>query len=141
MLLVVQIFMYKPKGRLKNMNDKGSWGKERAEAFARPIQTKAGSIYAALARKIANAMNDTDGDPTLLDLGCGPGMLIVEIKRLLPQVRVIGIDPSEHMLKIARKRVEKSDFPDIEIRKGQAEEIPLDKETVNLLISQWSLHD
>ncbi len=66
---------------------------------------------------------------------------MVEIKRLLPQARVIGVDPSGPMLQIAHENAEASGFKDIEIRPGQAEEIPIDPNAVNLLILQWSLHD
>jgi len=77
----------------------------------------------------------------LLDLGSGPGSLLVEVKRLCPEARVIGVDPSEHMLEIARRNAESAGFPGIETVKGSAERIPVDSATADLVVSQYSLHD
>ena len=123
------------------MTKEKTWGKERAELFAKPIKKMASPVYSALARRSTADLNMEEGNPTILDLGSGPGLLMVEIKRLLPQARVIGVDPSEPMLNIARENADAAGFKDIEVRPGRAEEIPIDPNTINLLVSQWSLHD
>ena len=123
------------------MTKETTWGKERAELFAKPIDKMASPVYAALARRSTAGLNYDEDNPIILDLGSGPGFLMVEIKRLLAHARVIGVDPSEPMLKIARKNADAAGFKDIETRLGQAEKIPIDSKTISLLISQWSLHD
>ncbi|MEW6532836.1 MAG: bifunctional demethylmenaquinone methyltransferase/2-methoxy-6-polyprenyl-1,4-benzoquinol methylase UbiE [Thermodesulfobacteriota bacterium] len=40
-----------------------------------------------------------------LDVGCGTGDMCVEVLRKAPGCRVVGIDPSEGMLKIGREKV------------------------------------
>ena len=119
------------------MTEDKSWGKERAERFARPRW----EVYAAFAHRITADWMEDSGHCTLLDLGSGPGFLLVEVKRLYPKARVIGVDPSEHMLEIARRNAESTGFPDIETIKGSAEHIPVDSVTVDLVVSQYSLHD
>ena len=123
------------------MTKEATWGKERAELFAKPIKKMASPVYAALARRSTADLTQNKDNPIVLDLGSGPGFLMIEIKRLLPQAHLIGVDPSEPMLKIARENADAASFKDIETRLGRAEKIPVDSKTVNLLVSQWSLHD
>ncbi len=123
------------------MTKETAWGKERAELFAKPINKTGSPVYAALARRSTAGLTYDEDNPVVLDLGSGPGFLMVEIKRLLPQARVIGVDPSEPMLNIARDNADGTGFSDIETRSGQAEKIPIESKTISLLISQWSLHD
>jgi len=59
------------------------------------------------------------------DLGCGTGHLAAE---LAPRVaRVIAIDNSPAMLKAARKRT--SDLPNVDLRQGDLESLPIDPGT------------
>jgi arsenite methyltransferase len=126
---------------VREVTKEKTWGKERAELFAKPVKKTGSPIYAALARRSTADLSHDEDNPVVLDLGSGPGFLMVEIKRLLPQARVIGVDPSKPMLKIARENADVAGFNDIETRPGRAEKIPIDSKTINLLISQWSLHD
>ena len=64
---------------------------------------------------------ELDGHGTLIDVGCGPGVLAVRLARLFD--RVIGIDPDPDMLAAARAHAISSDQPDIEFRAGCAENI------------------
>ena len=43
------------------------------------------------------------GNETVLDLGCGDGVLSEQIAQLVPQGKVIGIDASYGMLQTAKK--------------------------------------
>lgn len=43
---------------------------------------------------------------TVLDLGCGPGNIALLLAEALPEARVIGVDGSEAMLRIARARAQ-----------------------------------
>jgi len=51
----------------------------------------------------AHQWQPRDGD-CVLDLGCGPGNISERLARLWPQCHVIGIDGSDPMLEIARRR-------------------------------------
>ena len=37
----------------------------------------------------------------ILDAGCGKGFLLLEIKKILPKINIVGIDISNHALKEA----------------------------------------
>ena len=41
----------------------------------------------------------------ILDLGCGKGFLLYEIKKILPKVQIIGIDISKYGLKNSKKEI------------------------------------
>lgn len=43
-----------------------------------------------------------------LDLGCGTGDVILEILHQSPRSHVVGLDPAENMLEIARTRIDKA---------------------------------
>ena len=43
----------------------------------------------------------------ILDLGCGKGFLLYEIKKILPKVQIIGIDISTYGLKNSKKEISK----------------------------------
>ena len=45
-----------------------------------------------------------DEKSSILDIGCGKGFLLYEIKLLLPNIKVMGIDVSEHGLKNSKKK-------------------------------------
>ena len=47
-----------------------------------------------------------------LDMGCGTGAVILEILRQSPNSQVTGLDPSEHMLQIARAKLDKENLLD-----------------------------
>jgi ubiquinone/menaquinone biosynthesis C-methylase UbiE len=82
-----------------------------------------------------------DSSCTLLELGSGPGLLAIELKKLLPNARVVVTDPSEPMLAIARRNADEANFPDVQTIPGTAEDIPEDSGAVDIVISQQSLHE
>ncbi|MEZ5287442.1 MAG: metalloregulator ArsR/SmtB family transcription factor [Vicinamibacterales bacterium] len=70
------------------------------------------------------------------DLGCGTGQLSAE---LAPYVaRVIAIDGSADMLSAARQRV--ADAPNVEVREGALEALPLDDASLDAALISLVLH-
>ena len=47
-----------------------------------------------------------DGDECVLDVGCGTGRLTEQLFARLPEGRVIGIDQSSNMVRVARDYLE-----------------------------------
>ena len=41
----------------------------------------------------------------ILDIGCGKGYLLYELKLLLPKIKIIGIDISNYAIKNAKKEI------------------------------------
>ncbi len=116
--------------------------KQRAQRYAR--QTKIGSriVYAPFAKQIAQRMSDLkDRGATIVDLGTGPGLLAVELHKLWPQAKIIGVDPSSEMLRIARENADQAGMPNFEARLGAAEETSLPSDSADLVVSQYSFHE
>jgi len=47
---------------------------------------------------------------SILDVGCGKGFLLYEIKQLLPKIEIIGFDISRHAILNAKEEIKKSLF-------------------------------
>jgi ubiquinone/menaquinone biosynthesis C-methylase UbiE len=119
-----------------------SWqDEERAQRYAR--QSKIGSriVYAPFARRIVRSLVTLEEGATIVDLGTGPGLLAVELHKLWPQPRIIGVDPSSEMLRIASKNAEEAGMSYFEARLGAAEETSLPSNSADLVVSQYSFHE
>ncbi len=66
-------------------------------------------------------------DWTVVDIGCGTGLMTAELARHVRQV--IGVDNAEAMLDAARHRT--AELPNVELRHGDAEALPLDDTTAD----------
>jgi ubiquinone/menaquinone biosynthesis C-methylase UbiE len=76
-----------------------------------------------------------------LDLGCGPGYLVLELARQAPGLHVTGIDLSEMMLADARQSAQQAGLGErVDFRMGNVEEIPCPDQSLDLVISTFSLH-
>jgi len=75
-------------------------------------------------------------DSSVLDVGCGKGYLLYEIKLLLPGLRVAGLDISEHGLADAPKEIKDS----LIIHHAQ-DAYPFDDNEFDLVISLGCFHN
>ena len=67
-----------------------------------------------------------------LDVGCGTGALSQTILMLEKPKKVRGIDRSENFVQTARSRV---DDPGVEFETGDAQELPVDSESIDVAVS------
>lgn len=80
------------------------------------------------------AFSQVQPGQTVLDLGSGAGIdLLIAAERVGPTGRVIGVDMTDEMLARARKNC--AAFPQIEVRKGYIEELPVEDASVDWVIS------
>lgn len=117
------------------------WEKEQAQKHARWMKMGSRIVYAPFARKIVKCLAPLERGSTIVDLGTGPGLLSIELNKLLPQAKIIGVDLSSEMLKIARKNAHEAGMSNYETRLGKAEEMPIESNSVDLVVSQSSLHE
>jgi len=117
------------------------WDKERAEQHARWAKMASKLTYAPFARRIVRGIASLEGGSTIVDLGTGPGILSIELHKLLPQAKIIGVDLSSDMLEIARKNADEAGMSNYETRLGKAEELPIESNSVNLVVTQSSFHE
>jgi len=78
---------------------------------------------------------------TLVDIGCGPGYLIVDILKAFPQLSVIGVDIAEEMLQWAAGNLSGPAFSKrISFRQGDIHELPFENGSVDFVVSTLSMH-
>jgi len=77
----------------------------------------------------------------ILDIGTGPGSLAIEFAKKIPGVEVIGLDLSDVVLMLAKENVQKTDVSSrVSFERGDAENIPFEDDTFDLVISSNTLH-
>jgi arsenite methyltransferase len=73
---------------------------------------------------------------TVLDLGSGAGVdCFLAARKVGPGGRVIGVDMTDDMLAKARANAQRGGFSNVEFRKGDIENLPVDAGTVDRVIS------
>lgn len=74
----------------------------------------------------------------LADIGCGTGTLTFELARFARTV--IGVDLSKEMLRRARAAAEERELGNVQFRRGDASDLPLDSRSVDAAFSVMVLH-
>jgi len=95
------------------------------------------------ARRVVSAVKRLWGitEGKVLDVGTGPGNLAIEFAKTLPDAEVVAIDLSDAVLELARENAKQSEMHStISFRKGDAEDLPLDDGTIDLVVSSFTLH-
>ncbi len=88
-----------------------------------------------VAEKLITLNNLKDGS-SILDVGCGKGYLLYELKQLLPNARVVGFDVSEHGIDNAKQEIKEHLFI------GRAEDkLNFDNNEFDLVVSLGALHN
>jgi len=93
-------------------------------------------LYDYLADIVKKNISKKVKNPVVMDLGCGPGLLTQTIFERISNVKVIGIDKSEKMLKFAKENNENTNF---ETRLGSSEKLPVTNDSVDVVVSRFSL--
>jgi SAM-dependent methyltransferase len=72
----------------------------------------------------------------VLDLGSGAGLdLILAAQAVRSEGRVIGVDMTDAMIELARKNVARAGLGNVEVRKGLIEQLPVEDNSVDWVIS------
>ena len=72
----------------------------------------------------------------ILDVGCGKGFLLFEIKKLVPKIKIYGFDISSYAIKNSKKEIKENLF----VSKAQ-EKYPFKNKYFDLVISVNTLHN
>ena len=87
-----------------------------------------------LARYRSHVVPDADG--RVLEIGIGSGLNLPFYSRSVE--RIIGLDPSPKLLSMVRRNLQ-VDTPAVELIEGSAEAIPLEKNSVDTVLTTWTL--
>jgi len=78
---------------------------------------------------------------SLLDIGTGPGRMLLELHRLSPGMRLVGIDSSPSMVVKAQENMADAGLSGvIEIREGNANQVPFGGDSFDIVVSTGSIH-
>ncbi len=88
-------------------------------------------------RLIVQAM-DPPADACILDLGCGTGQLAARLAQRVPHGSVLGVDPADEMIRVARRQHRHRKNLRFEV--GSSEAIPADAGTFDVVASTISFH-
>ncbi len=87
-----------------------------------------------LARRFAN-----EKAPRILDVACGTGRTLAQLRRALPQAELLGVDLSPYYLSVARDVL--AGGPAVELVAGNAEALPLPDGSVDAVVSVFLFHE
>jgi len=106
---------------------------DTAERFSNYMK-KYPKLYSYLAEIVKKY--SSSNSPFIIDLGVGAGLLSKELYTQISSAKILGVDPNDKMLKLAKKNV---DFPGFEVKKGSSENIPSSDSSVDIVVSRFSL--
>jgi ubiquinone/menaquinone biosynthesis C-methylase UbiE len=116
------------------------WEDGMAEFFLTQARFESDKRYSPVARAVARLVTGREV-PVVLDLGCGPAILLPELARVLPSARLVGVDPSGPMLELAERVIAEAGPGDYQLMEGRAEDIPLADASVDVVVSMKNLHE
>lgn len=77
----------------------------------------------------------------ILDVGTGPGRLLLELVRLNPRLRLTGVDISGAMVSVARKNMDQAGLSaTVRVEEASANRMPFADGTFDSVVSTGSLH-
>jgi len=109
-----------------------------AAAFDRASGVALRRLYRTVAQQVCAGVPPCG---SVLDVGAGPGHLLVELARRRPDIHLAGIDPSEDMVGHAKKRAAEAAFSDrVEAQVAAAEGLPFGDGSFDAVVSTLSAH-
>ncbi len=75
----------------------------------------------------------------VLDIGCGTGSLVVLIKRLHPELEVVGLDPDPKALARTRRKLERVGLS-AQLDEGFSDELPYPDASFDRVLSSFMMH-
>ena len=100
------------------------------------IMARSTSAQGSSYKLLANEVPVTSTPLTVLDLACGDGYLLHLLsQRAQPNLRLIGVDMSEHELQAARQRLDS----DVTLHHEQAQQLSLSDSSVDIVVCHMAL--
>ncbi len=98
-------------------------------------------LYDLLLHKIAKSDLISNIKGTILDVGTGPAYLPIYITQNNPACKVIGLDVSSGMIRLASQNIQKANLLNaIYLKKGNVSKLPFPDQFFDFIISTGSFH-
>ncbi len=129
--------VYNRRSRERVVGHEGLDDPQVAQGFDRVANMPQMRLLRAYVARRAVAMKETG---QAVDLGCGPGHLVVQLAQKAPGLHVTGVDLSDEMLAAERRGRQSGLGHRTAFRKGDAAQIPFPDGALDLVVSTLSLH-
>jgi ubiquinone/menaquinone biosynthesis C-methylase UbiE len=97
--------------------------------------------FRLLRRMVLRELKKHHPSGTVVDVGCGPGYLVVLIAGEIPDAQVIGVDISEEMIESATRLISNLGLSkQVAFRLGDSQRLPFENGEVDFVVSTLSLH-
>lgn len=96
-----------------------------------------GRFTESKAEKVVVELAGIKDGSSILDVACGTGEMLKKIVKLNPGGANIGIDLSPDMLAKAKKKLEKADYGNFELKEGNALQLNFPDNTFDLLVNSY----
>ena len=90
---------------------------------------------------VASDIISYGSEGSILDIGTGPGRLLIELHRQSLMLRLTGIDVSSSMVSKARKNIADAGLScEIKVEEGNASHMPFDDGSFDIVVSTGTIH-
>jgi SAM-dependent methyltransferase len=111
-----------------------------ARAYELTFGLLLGGLYRRMAEDVASALAAI-AEPTVLEVGPGPGHLAVELARRVPGLRLTGVDVDPAMVARATARAQREGLDDrLDFVVGDVAALPFADGSFDLVTSSFSVH-
>lgn len=99
------------------------------------------SVFQRHYELVARDILEYCSEGSILDVGTGPGWLLVQIHQQSPELRVVGLDASPSMVAKARKNIADAGLSEVaEIEEAEASLMPFADGSFDIVVSTGSIH-
>jgi len=110
------------------------------ELYSEVMKKQLGREYVRFADNVVKKVNPAENS-IILEIGPGPGWAGIYLLKKRKDLKLIGLDTSPDMIRVASENATKEGFPDIVFIQGSAENMSeINDDTFDLVISRDSLH-
>ncbi|HEU5075828.1 MAG TPA: class I SAM-dependent methyltransferase [Polyangiaceae bacterium] len=96
-----------------------------------------GGMADAMRRQVIGELGGLPPNPAILDVGCGTGRLLRQLRAALPRARLTGIDMSEAYVRHARSQLDGAAL----VETGNAEALPYADQSFDAVVSVFMFHE
>ena len=97
--------------------------------------------FRAIRQIIIHELKKHHPQGTLVDVGCGPGYLLVDMARVFNDLKFIGVDISSQMAEKATGNIASTGFIErVSFRVGDIQGLPFESNSLDFVVSTLSLH-